>query len=262
MRASLLAIGLIALVSLGALATPAMAADLPRKATPALPAQSIQAVNWTGFYVGVHVGYSWGNGDGNLTYDPGTGPLAIFDPSGRTIDGHGWLAGGQIGFNYQLNSIVFGLEADASWTGLKGSGSFTTNAASTNWAIENRLEWFGTVRGRVGFAVNNFLLYGTGGVALGQTKSSLVVTNLIPCCLLTANGSVNENLLGWAAGAGIEWMYARNWSVKAEYLYLDLGSAYYHFVGINFLAGIPHTTDSFPSDLKFNMVRAGVNYRF
>ena len=82
-----------------------------------------------------------GHWDGDLTFDPGTGPLVgVFDPSHRTIDANGWLAGGQIGFNYQVNSFVFGLEADASWTNLKGNGSFNTIPGDFNWAIENQLE--------------------------------------------------------------------------------------------------------------------------
>ena len=88
-----------------------------------------------------------------------------------------------------------------------------------------------------------------------------MVTNINPCCLVTATASANENHIGWAAGAGLEWMYSRNWSVKAEYLYTDLGSADYRFVGTSFL-GTPHTTDSFPADLAFHTVRLGVNYRF
>ena len=162
------------------LATSAMAADLPRKAPPVAPVQSVQPISWTGFYVGAHAGYSWGRSDGDLTFDPGGGPIEVFDPANRTIDAHGWLAGGQIGFNYQLNSFVFGLEADASWTNLKGSGSFNTAPGDFNWAIESRLDWFGTVRGRAGVAVNNFLFYATGGVAFGQSKADLVVTNGFP----------------------------------------------------------------------------------
>jgi len=92
MRSSWFALGF------SALATSAMAADLPRKAPPA-PVQPVQAVNWTGLYVGVHGGYSWGKWEGDLTFDPGGGPIEVFDPAHRTIDGHGWLAGGQIGFN-------------------------------------------------------------------------------------------------------------------------------------------------------------------
>jgi outer membrane immunogenic protein len=248
-------------LGLTALATSAMAADLPRKAPAAVPVQAIQAVSWTGFYVGVHAGYSWGRWDGDLTFDPGTGPIVVFDPSHRKIDANGWLAGGQIGFNYQLNSLVFGLEVDASWTNFKGSGSFNTIPGDVNWAIENRLDWFGTVRGRVGFAANNFLFYGTGGVAFGQTAGDQVVTNIIPCCLVTAVASTNENHIGWTVGGGVEWMYSRNWSFKAEYLYVDLGSADYRFVGTTFV-GTPHTTDSFPADLAFHIVRAGLNYRF
>ena len=215
------------------------------------------AVSWTGFYVGGHAGYAWGNWDGDLTFDPGTGPIVVFDPSNREIDLDGWLAGAQIGFNYQVNSLVFGLEADASWTDLKGSGSFTTIAGDTKWAIENQLDWFGTVRGRMGVAVDNFLLYGTAGVAFGQTSADEVVTTDI----VTARGSAEEDHIGWTAGAGAEWMFAQNWSLKTEYLYTDLGSADYRFRGTTFV-DTPHTTDSFPSDITFHSVRVGVNYRF
>jgi outer membrane immunogenic protein len=156
---------------------------------------------------------------------------------------------------------VFGLEADASWTNLRGRGSFNTIPGDVNWKIENRLDWFGTVRGRAGVAVNNFLLYGTAGVAFGQTSADQVVTNINPCCLVTAVSSANENHIGWTAGAGAEWMYSRNWSLKAEYLYVDLGSAGNRFIGTT-LVGTPHTTDSFPADLTFHTVRVGVNYRF
>jgi outer membrane immunogenic protein len=248
-------------LGLTALATSAMAADLPRKAPPAAPIQTVQPISWTGFYVGVHAGYSWGRWGGDLTYDPGGGPIEVFDPAHRTIDAHGSLAGGQIGFNYQLNWFVFGLEADASWTNLKGSGSFNTAPGDFNWAIETRLDWFGTVRGRAGVAVDNFLFYATGGVAFGQSKANLVVTDVIPCCLNTAVASANESDVGWTVGGGVEWMYSRNWSVKAEYLYVDLGSADYHFVGTTFV-GTPHTTDSFLGNLTFNVVRVGLNYKF
>ena len=145
----------------------------------------------------------------------------VFDPSHRKIDAEGWLAGGQIGFNYQVSSLVFGLEADASWTNLKGRGSFNTIPGDVNWTIENRLDWFGTVRGRAGVAVSNVLLYGTAGVAFGQTRADEVVTNVGPCCLVTAVASAHDNRIGWTAGAGAEWMYSRNWSLKAEYLYVD-----------------------------------------
>jgi hypothetical protein len=104
----------------------ARCADLPRKAPSIAPAPPV-ALSWTGFYVGAHAGYSWGRWDGDLTFDPGTGPIVVFDPSNRKIDANGWLAGGQIGFNYQINSFVFGLEADASWTNLKGNGNFNTS---------------------------------------------------------------------------------------------------------------------------------------
>ena len=147
----------LAALGLTALATSATAADLPRKAPAAPPVQAVQAVNWTGFYIGVHTGYSWGRWDGDLTFDPGTGPVQVFDPSNRKIDANGWLAGGQIGFNYQLGSFVFGTEADVSWTNLKGENTFSTIGGNNfSWNISNRLDWFGTVRGRAGIAADRF----------------------------------------------------------------------------------------------------------
>jgi len=227
------------------LATFATAADLPRKAPLAPPVQPEQAASWTGFYVGAHAGYSWGRWDGDLTFDPGTGPIVVFDPSHRKIDANGALVGGQVGLNDQLNSFVFGLEADASWTNLKGSGSFSTIPGDMNWAIENRLDWFGTVRGRVGIAANNFLFYGTGGVAFGQAKANQIVTNIIPCCLVTAS---HQPMKITSAG---RLALALNGCIpeigRAE---VDLGSADYRFVGVTFV-GTPHTTDSFTADLAF-----------
>jgi outer membrane immunogenic protein len=260
----------LAALGLTALATSATAADLPRKAPAAPPVQAVQAVNWTGFYIGVHTGYSWGRWDGDLTFDPGTGPVQVFDPSNRKIDANGWLAGGQIGFNYQLGSFVFGSEADISWTNLKGENTFSTIGGNNfSWTISNRLDWFGTVRGRAGIAADRFLIYGTAGVAFGQTKGNEVVTGFegqgFPVTgQVTAVASASENHIGWTAGGGVEWMFWRNFSLKAEYLYVDLGSADYRYIGTIVITTppSPHTTDSFPADLAFHIVRVGVNYRF
>jgi outer membrane immunogenic protein len=245
----------------------ACGADLPLKAPTVRPAQ---AVNWTGFYIGVHAGYSWGRWDGLLTYDPGTGPVQVFDPPNRTIDAAGWLGGGQIGFHYQLGSFVFGPEAEISWTNLKGGNTFSTIGLNNyTWNINNRLDWFGTVRGRTGIAVDRFLIYGTAGVAFGQAKANEVVTGFQgqgfpPTGQVTAVASTSENHIGWTAGGGVEWLLSRSLSIKVEYLYVDLGSASYRFTGTNFttVPSSPHTTDSFPADLNFQIVRAGANYRF
>ena len=181
-----LLLAMVGLIASGVTA-PASAADMAVKAAPPPPVAPMY--NWTGLYVGGHVGYAWGRSDGELVFDPGTGPLAgIFDPSHRTIDSSGWLAGGQVGFNYQVNSFVFGLEADASWTNLSGRGNFITVPGDISWTIQNHLEWFGTVRGRAGYAVNNLLFYGTAGVAYGQTKADEVVTQVNPCCFVRSEG--------------------------------------------------------------------------
>jgi outer membrane immunogenic protein len=228
------------------------------KAPPPPPPPS-----WTGFYVGLSAGYSWGRWNGDLTFDPGTGPLPVFDPSNRTISANGWLGGAQAGFNYQLGSWVLGLESDVSWTSLKGANTFVTSAGFMAWNISNRLDWFSTVRGRAGYAIDKFLIYATGGGAFGQTNSNEIVTQVLPP-LVTAVASVRENHVGWTAGGGVEWLYSRNLSFKLEYLRVDLGSAPYRFIGTVVVAvpPMPHTTDSFPADLAFQIVRAGVNYRF
>ena len=132
----------------------ACGADLSLKAPATQPAQ---AVNWTGLYIGVQAGYSWGRWDGVLTYDPGTGPMQVFDPANRTIDARGWLGGGQVGSNYQLGAFVLGPEADVSWTNLKGENTFSTIGLNNyTWNINDRLNWFGTVRGRAGIAADGF----------------------------------------------------------------------------------------------------------
>ena len=235
----------------------ACGADLPLKAPATRPAQ---AVNWTGLYIGVQAGYSWGRWDGVLTYDPGTGPVQVFDPSNRTIDARGWLGGGQIGSNYQLGAVVLGPEADVSWTNLKGENTFSTIGLNNyTWNINDRLNWFGTVRGRAGIAADRFLIYGTAGVAFGQAKGSEVVTGFAgqgfpPAGQVTAVASASENHIGWTAGGGVEWLFTPSLSIKVEYLYVDLGSASYRFVGTNFttVPPSPHTTDSFPATLPFN----------
>jgi outer membrane immunogenic protein len=238
-------------------------ADGPYPYVPPLP-------NWTGVYVGGHAGYSWGRWDGALTHDAGLGPVAeIFDPDERTIGANGWLGGGQIGFNYQRGILVFGFEADSSWTHLDGQKTFSTidqgndGLRDFTWKIENQLDWFATVRGRAGIVAHNFLFYGTGGVAFGHTKGSEVVTGFegqgFPATgQVTAVGSTSENHIGWSAGGGIEWLVSPRLSIRAEYLYLDLGSASYRFIGTTFV-GQPHTTDSFPADLTFHTVRIGLN---
>ena len=127
--------------------------------------------------------------------------------------------------------------------------------------VEVNFGAYGVAAARAGVVLDRALLYGKAGVAFANIKNT--------AANLTSGGAIDSSDLteldkthiGWAAGGGVEWMYSRNWSFKAEYLYVDLGSADYRFIGTTFI-GTPHTTDSFPADLTFHTVRVGVNYRF
>jgi outer membrane immunogenic protein len=227
--------------------------------------------SWTGLYIGAHGGYAWGDFDGPLSYDDAPlFPASIFDSSEKSIDADGWFGGFQAGFNKQLGTVVVGLEADVSWTDNDGRGTFLPYPAQgpdPAWNIETELEMFGTVRGRLGFlATPDLLVYGTGGFAWAQVDSNISVTySLTPCnggpC---ATGSADNNHFGWTLGAGAEWKLSRNWSLKSEYLFVDLGTEDYAYVGSTLppLGPGPYDTDHFHADLELHTVRVGLNYQF
>ena len=188
------------------LATPAAAADLAYKAPQAAYAVA-PVFTWTGFYLGANAGYGWGEADYSGDID-------------------GFAGGIQAGYNYQLSGpFVIGVEADIQYSNI-GSGVF-------------ELDYFGTVRARAGFAVDQFLLFGTAGFAYGRGSYEIAgLTN-------------DQTNVGWTVGAGAEYAIDLNWSVKAEYLYMDLGDETYSTIGGPIDVG-----------LTSNIVRAGVNYRF
>lgn len=251
------------------LATTASAADLggagayngSLKDAPIAAAAPI----WSGLYVGGHAGWLTGGWDGNMAYSDAYQYQLDFDASSKSLDGDGWLGGLQAGFNRQHGAIVWGMEADISWADLDEGKRLWPYPGQTDtaWDIDNELDYFGTVRGRLGYLITpRLLLYGTGGFAFAKASSSLAVydTGADPD-LLSATGSSNAHHFGWAAGLGGEWLVADGWSVKAEWLHVDLGKEDYHLKGTT-AGGVPHVTDSFPADLEFDVFRLGVNYNF
>ena len=224
MNFKLLGTGVAALAVL-ATSFAAQAADIPRPVYKS--ARSVIAYyNWTGFYVGVNGGYGWGTSDWDS-------PVVSVKPKG-------WLAGGTLGFNYQMGSFVWGLEGDYDWADLKDStacGAFT---------CETKTSWLATARGRVGYAFDRWLPYFTGGAAFGKVKAS----NTNPA----ATGA-SDTLTGWTVGGGLEYAFLGNWSAKIEYLYVDLGN---FNCGVSCSAGVINNNVSF----KENVVRAGFNYKF
>jgi len=226
------------------LAAPALAADLslaPIAAPPLAP--------WTGFYVGANAGGGIGNAVSDFTVAGAT--FASVDNSLT-----GAVAGGQAGYNWQTGPMVFGLETDIQFSSASGTLSAPCAAGLCGLALtanySQEVSWFGTVRGRVGYASAGWLLYATGGYAYGQLKTDANAS----AAGTTATFSATDFIDGWTAGAGVEVQFAQRWSLKGEYLYADLGRANHTFV----FTGVPPLNDS--AHVTLNIVRAGVNFRF
>jgi outer membrane immunogenic protein len=244
----------------------ASAADLPTKAPAYKASPPVMASTWAGFYVGGNVGGVWSSFDPLYVPDPaffpGTG-ASISAASTGAIKTSGIIAGGQFGYNWQFAPYaVFGIEADLNYTGidrsrtvtiggvLAGLGTFETQTVQS--------QWLSTVRGRLGYAAGNVLIYGTGGLAVAEINYSDVV-RLLPLASNFHSASSSITRTGWTAGAGVEWKFAPSWSVKAEYLYVGLGDATY--VSPNNLlpaATIQHQHNNFHEDIA----RLGLNYHF
>jgi outer membrane immunogenic protein len=226
------------------IATPAFSADLsPRPyAAPPLPL-------WTGFYLGANAG----GGIGNAVSD-----FSVAGTTFASVDNSltGAVAGGQVGYNFQSGPLVYGLETDIQFSSAKGTLSAPCAAGLCGLALtadySQEISWFGTVRGRVGYASSGWLLYATGGYAYGQLKTDAHAS----AAGATATFSATDFVDGWTAGAGIEVQLAQRWSLKGEYLYADLGRADHTFV----FTGVPALNDS--AHVTLNIVRAGVNFRF
>jgi outer membrane immunogenic protein len=203
------------------------------------------AQSWTGTYGGVSGGYGWGHSDQT---DPGLINLPV--PPINTDDGHysvnGGLLGGTLGYNLQKGPWVFGLEGDLSWADIAGQSAVCGPTTATPHPCGTKLDALGTFRGRVGYAAGangNWLLYATGGVAIGDVHAWDSST--------PASG--NDWRAGWTVGAGVETSFAPNWTAKLEYLHVDLGNGQI----FNVVPGVPESV-SFRADI----IRAGVNYRF
>jgi outer membrane immunogenic protein len=226
---------------------PAMAADLPVKAPPM---RAPLAYSWTGFYVGANIGYGWG--------DSKTGLVDLYDPAYVTsIPGHsnnmnGVIGGGQIGYNQQFGNTVFGLEADFSGTGMKGSVTDPLNG----YTATSSIDWLSTVRGRLGLSFDRSLVYMTGGVAIGRVKNKLDDLYNGGATIVSTTSAATH--VGWTIGAGIETALSPNWSVRAEYLYVDLGSETHN----HYEPPIGWSQISYESSVTASIARVGVNYKF
>jgi outer membrane immunogenic protein len=278
------------------LASQAFAADMPVKAPPPPPAAP--APSWTGFYVGGEVGGAWS--DPHLSYSPNDGPAAVlvygqFGLAGEqpfaanSFKMSGVTGGLEGGYNWQINpNWLVGIETDFNGSSLKGTGSSTTliqtgPVFNQTINVNQTFDWYGTLRGRLGFLPsNNLLLFGTGGLAYGRVIESGLFTANGPTLAgygatfppfsweCGTNGSTcfagtsSQIRVGYTLGGGLEWLFWQKWSVKAEYQYVNLGSAPLRFTAIG-LAGAGTIHSSFNANFArddFQVVRGGVNYHF
>ncbi len=270
-------LALASVVWIAAISAGAAAADLPAAYRPPVKAVvAPPAPTWTGFYIGGNVGYGWDNRSSGISAastDPALAPAlaAILAagsyPASLSPSAKGVIGGGQVGYNWQLASQgLIGLEADLQGSGIKGSVSQTLSPAlfdTTSTGVTKSIDWFGTVRGRVGLLVTpQWLLYATGGFAYGQAKSGFTTTDLTGGCVpggtLCATGASSSVRTGWTAGAGVEAMLTPNWSVKVEYLYVDLGASALSIPASTIPAIVFSTSTSF----REQIARVGVNYHF
>jgi outer membrane immunogenic protein len=257
------------------------AADMPLKARPPTPAP---LYTWTGFYFGGNAGYVRTQNtlsaaatpvpDATLGVAAGVseGLAALSSGSIPVGSGGGFIGGGQLGYNLQLSSFwVGGIETDIQ--GLSGSGSgSTTNTVvvvgvpvTSTEAGSMSTKYLGTVRGRLGvLASPTYLIYGTGGLAYGGVNASASLAQSGTNGFVGAGAAaLSDTRVGWTAGGGIEWIFARNWSGKVEYLHYDLGGATFASTPTSTLFAVPvYQTVQYNAAFKGDVVRGGINFHF
>ncbi len=250
----------------------AFAADLPsRRVAPSAPVYVPPVFTWTGFYAGVNAGYAFGaSNEAKTTGSAGFSNLIPggIAPGALKVDGSGFIGGGQIGYNYQINQIVFGLEADIQYVDNKKSSSFIGApilGTQLNTTAESELRYLGTVRARLGYTpVDRLLVYATGGLAYGDVRTTTSVLGVQAGGLQWA-GSKSDMKVGYTVGAGAEYALTNNWTLRGEYLYYDLGKQTVAASGngaVRSVAALNGVDYLSRTETKGHIVRAGLNYKF
>jgi outer membrane immunogenic protein len=263
-----------------ALASAALAADLPARRAPPAPFVAVPVFTWTGFYIGGNAGYAIS--DNNRVVTTGQAPANVVTvstgarPGLVQLEQDGFAGGGQIGYNVQFGGFVAGIEADIAYTDLQRTTNVVTTApavvggaaATRNNVFRQDLTFLGTVRGRLGYAWDRLLVYGTGGFAYGDVDYSANFFGPLPGNVLQFTGRRTGIETGWAAGGGVEYAIPNwNWfgssavTLKAEALYYDLGR---RTVGVNLIPGTGGVGTGYNSRFETSGViaRAGINFKF
>ncbi|CAN7349784.1 outer membrane beta-barrel protein [Bosea sp. LjRoot9] len=251
----------LAFVALNGLAaSAAIAADLPSNNQVPVYTARAPAFTWTGFYVGANAGYGARVGkDYAQSVQPGYFPGAPRTSGTITSErtGDGIIGGAQIGYNYQMGNWVFGIENDIQYmdlgkkkSGYSFAGSGSVPAGFDYNGPEKTVDWFATGRGRIGYAFDNLLVYATAGLTYSSLKSENCTT-----------GKCDTNKIGYVGGAGVEYAFTPNWTVRVEGLYVNLGKASAGAIGTD-ASGRVYTGSATKIDNDIALVRAGVNYKF
>lgn len=239
-----LAFACVGILSLTGLPAAASAADIAARPYTKAPSDTkapppAAVYNWTGFYIGANGGYGWGEAS---LYATPNGRLSTHQPSGG-------FAGGQVGYNWQAQAVVFGVEADGDWADIRGTAPCPNPIA----ACASTTRALASFRGRIGWAVGPALLYATGGLGYANSRySALSVATGAPGG--ASAGYYTTDRWGYAVGAGVEYGFTPNWSAKLEYMH-------YGFDAVN----APPLTLNVPeigTTLRLDTVKAGINYRW
>jgi len=254
---------------------PLHAADIPQPVYKA-PVM-IPQLQWSGFYGGVGGGYAWGDpsvdvNPANVALPPSTQALSSFTRGGPFTlytQPSGGFATILIGYNWQLQNLVFGWEADFSAGDIHDSANgdfvnnavFDTDVGQTRGAVslESKLKWFGTLRARLGWSFGNLLPYVTGGLAYGRVTSDVVSSGVQILNGTNAGGymsaiSVSDTLVGYSVGAGFDWILAGQWRLRGEYLYINLPG------GDHTITGVPAVT-FVSNEMDAHLARVAIIYR-
>lgn len=222
------------------------------------------AFSWTGFYVGVNGGYGWSDDQTvriNETFTPlGGVPAAFFSGDFGSLSPAGGFGGVQVGANLQLGGIVLGVEADGQWADITDDSLLTRPALGGlvyTIGTSNKVSKFGTVRGRLGVAMDRTLLYATGGLAWGSIKHTMAFADNLG---FTAFDQTSGTHVGYVVGAGLEQAFTPSISLKVEYQFIDLGSE--NYLAVESIGGVASgfriNTDT---DTNFHTVRVGLNFK-
>jgi outer membrane immunogenic protein len=266
-----------AVISVGSFGS-AVAADMAVKA----PAPPAPILTWAGFYAGINAGGDWGSSSQSLDvtsaggfFSPGCFPPTNFcqvnvvdvrNAGAQRLNTSGFVGGGQVGYNWQFGQAVVGIEGDFDYFRSAGRGIKTVplvagGAGTVTVTDSMSTDWLFTLRPRLGWAVNNWLFYGTGGLAVSNLKSNW--TFLETRFGNTAASSVSDTKAGWTVGAGVETKFAGGWSVGLEYLFVHFDQISATVPVVLPVGGGPTPQNFFHSaDLESNIVRAKLNYQF